>query len=232
MPCSPHPLPGEATSTPRIPTLLATVSFLPLSVSLARAQHRPPGRLGGPPPGRPPAEAPTPPKSPASQPAPAITVIKTHGEKIVGKLALAGPDQLTVKKPGKDSDSVSIPWNYIKSVSGGNGVSRAKLLEKAKLDNAAKLCTKCSGDRTVRRPTCKGAPHDPAAANDCPTSVAELLAHCTTPKCDKGLLPRPRTCLKRSESRWTPKDGKTVRTFRNNDGSTIGSPKTTSANSW
>lgn len=215
----------------RLISVLAVLVFS--SAALAQARGGPPGGPpgggppggwgpGGPPPGyRPPGTPGGPPGNEARRPnlpPPPITVIKHDGERVVGTLTAADADKLTVQPLDKSAEPLLIPWKEIRSVSGGGGVNRAKLLETWKAEHAGQLCATCHGDRLVRCDTCKGTGHDPASAEGCETCSGKMLIPCRTPKCENGIIPCPKSCLKRSEGQWFTRDGKFTRTFRNPDG--------------
>lgn len=168
------------------PAKIAAFVLLPLLVLAA----------GAPPTAKPPAQ-------------PVVTLTKTDGTTVKGKLLEARWDKVKLAA-GKDEQE--IPWHDISKIS--NGLTRNKALDAFRKDHADAACPDCNGFGFHRCETCKGTGHVPESAKDCPTCKGELLVDCKTPKCDKGRLPCPNTCLKRGEGNWIMRDGKKVREFK------------------
>jgi hypothetical protein len=142
------------------------------------------------------------------KPPPVVTVTRADGPAIRGQIISADPDQVVIqpaRKAGEKADPEKITLS--------TGLTYQKALDAWKLEHHDQLCPVCHGNRVTLCSTCKGTAHDPASAADCKTCRGELLVDCKQPKCDKGKIPCPNTCLKRYEGSWVPHDGKIVRYY-------------------
>ena len=157
----------------------------------------------------------TTPGAPATPPAaPFVTVTKTDGSTVRGRLASSDPKSLSVVPVvrGAPGDPVEVPWSEVKTVS--NGLTRERAIDQWKRTHPEDRCDDCKGQGAAPCATCKGTGRDVASAADCPTCHGELLVACTAPKCDHGKVPCPAPCLKLTEGKWTLKpDGKRWRRF-------------------
>ena len=156
-----------------------------------------------------------PPTTPATPQPPLVTVTKTDGSLVRGRLASSDPKSLSIVptvKGGAPGDPIEVPWTEVKTVS--HGLTQQRAIDQWKRAHPEDRCGDCHGDGTTVCATCKGTGRAPSTAADCPTCHGELLVACTAPKCDHGKVPCPAPCLKLSEGKWTLKpDGKRWRRF-------------------
>jgi hypothetical protein len=152
---------------------------------------------------------------------PIVSIKKTDGSNLRGKLLDADGIHLTIQ-PAVDKntfgDPVEVPWKDVKVVS--TGLTQKKAQDTWKLAHKDELCDACHGERLVTCDVCKGTGHDPDSSKDCKTCKGAQQIACNHPKCDHGKIPCPGPCLKLSEGSWTMHDGKRIRTFRNPGGGT------------
>jgi hypothetical protein len=158
------------------------------------------------------------PKAPAAdkpKPPQIVTVKKSDGSSVRGKVAANDREHLTIDpvEGNKFGAPIEIAWSDVKSVS--NGLTHQKALEAWKVEHKSELCETCHGEGHIDCEICKGTGHDPAASKDCPTCKGEVVVDCPEKHCDAGKIPCPGPCLKLSEGTWTKPDaeGKRWRTI-------------------
>jgi hypothetical protein len=153
---------------------------------------------------------------------PPITVTKTDGGTVRGKLLAYDRDKVTLEVAGKPNEppmTLEIPWDQIKRVS--SGLTREKAIQKWKAEHRDQLCQTCHGDGSVFCPTCHGTARDPAASTDCATCKGAAKAACKTPRCADGKIPCPDKCLKITDPGWTKRpDGTRWKKIRMKNGAT------------
>ncbi len=120
-------------------------------------------------------------KPAAAKPAPIVTITKTDGSLVRGRLTSSDPEQVTLQlvaagKPAAEGETVNVSWRDVTRVS--NGLTRAEAVEAFKAAHAGQLCGTCHGSAMIACATCKGTAHDPAAGKDCKTCGGELLVDC------------------------------------------------------
>ena len=145
-----------------------------------------------------------------------VTVARTAGKPVKGKIVACTPELLTVAPPAKGdaaaADPVDLPWTDVRAVS--NGLTARRALDVWKAGHKDQLCADCRGERTVACPTCHGTRHDPAAAASCKTCHGELLVACKSAGEVDGRVGCPNGCLRRDVGTWTKgAEGKTWHRF-------------------
>ena len=147
------------------------------------------------------------------RPLPLVTVTRTDGSSLRGRLTASDPKAITVTpiarpktrtEPEQLGEAVQLAWGEIKSIS--SGLTRQRVIEQWKKEHPEDHCETCRASGRSECAACKGSGRDAAAAGDCPTCKGAQTVACDTPRCDGGMIPCPRPCLKPTDAGWVKRD--------------------------